>query len=138
MEAEAVEVEVAFEAGVGVGVGVEAGVAVAVAEAQAQAQAAAATSRAAAAAVPERERRRLPGRERGGGDIPGTGPSYPPPVVVGGGLPWWTVGRIQRHATLRSVCGGVRGGKRRTQLGKGGRSFWEARAYNTLVGYITR
>ena len=71
MEAEAVEVEVAFEAGVGVGVGVEAGVAVAVAEAQAQAQAAAATSRAAAAAVPERERRRLPGRERGGGDIPG-------------------------------------------------------------------
>ena len=75
MEAEAVEVEVAFEAGVGVGV--EAGVAVA--EAQAQAQAAAATSRAAAAAVPERERqrerRRLPGRERGGGDIPGTGPS---------------------------------------------------------------
>ena len=85
MEAEAVEVEVAFEAGVGVGVGVEAGVAVAVAEAQAQAQAAAATSRAAAAAVPERERRRLPGRERGGGDIPGTGPSYPPPVVVGGG-----------------------------------------------------
>ena len=67
MEAEAVEVEVAFEAGVGVGV--EAGVAVA--EAEAQAQAAAATSRAAAAAVPERERRRLPGRERGGGDIPG-------------------------------------------------------------------
>lgn len=67
MEAVEVEVEVAFEAGVGVGV--EAGVAVAVAEAQAQA--AAATSRAAAAAVPERERRRLPGRERGGGDIPG-------------------------------------------------------------------
>ena len=134
MEEEAVEVEVAFEVAFDAGVGVEAGVA----EAEAQAQAAAATSRAAAAAVPERERRRLPGRERGGGDIPGTGPSYPPPVVVGGGLPWWTVGRIQRHATLRSVCGGVRGGKRRTQLGKGGRSFWEARAYNTLVGYITR
>ena len=81
MEEEAVEVEVAFEVAFDAGVGVEAGVA----EAEAQAQAAAATSRAAAAAVPERERRRLPGRERGGGDIPGTGPSYPPPVVVGGG-----------------------------------------------------
>ena len=113
MEAEAVEVEVAFEAGVGVGV--EAGVAVA--EAQAQAQAAAATSRAAAAAVPERERqrerRRLPGRERGGGDIPGTGPSILLPSSSGGGFLgglWDGSKGTQPSVPSAAVCAAGKGG----------------------------